>query len=133
MREIYPAGTTTIRNTEERFNYFLVIKPESLVMDIPQREYFVYKFKISLSAKRGIKELKDHFFPIVLEECREISDLEYSTGDFIHPDYISQNKTPIKFKLKEIPIYFQSTVREINLDKDLYKLGSKPPIKTPRI
>ena len=133
MAENFPAGTTTIRNLEPRFNYFLVVKPDSLVDDIPQKEYFVYKFKVSLTVKKGIKELTNYFSPTPLIECRELSDLAYSTEDFQHPDYINQDKEPLRFKMYEIPIYLQSQVRVIDLDKDPYKLGSKPPINIAKI
>lgn len=133
MAEIYPAGTTTIRNLESRFNYFLVVKPDSLADDIPQKEYFVYKFKVSVTSREGIRSLKSYFAPVELIECRELSDLAYSTEDFSHPDYINQNKEPLKIKMYEIPIYFQSQIQIIDLNKDPYTFGSKPPIKVATI
>ena len=133
MAEIYPAGTTTIRNLEPRFSYFLVVKPDSLADDIPQKEYFVYKFKVSVTAKAGLKSLKSYFSPVELIECRELSDLSYSTEDFLHPDYINQNREPLRFKMYEIPIYSQSQIQVIDLNKDPYALGSKPPIKVATI
>lgn len=129
MAEIFPAGTTTIRNLAPKFNYFLVVKPDGLVDDIPQKEYFVYRFKVAVTPKDGVKALKDYFKGITLIECRNLSDIEYATGIFSHPDYINQNKSPLTFKLKEIPIYFQSNVRVIDLEKDPYQYGSKPIIK----
>ena len=128
MAEIFPAGTRTLRNLTPRFNYFLVVKPDGLVDDIPQKEYFVYRFKVSVAAKDGIKSLKDYFSGITLIECRNLSDTEYATGNFSHPDYINQNKQPLTFRLREIPIYFQTNVRTIDLQKDIYQYGSKPII-----
>jgi len=58
---LYPAGTNTLRNLEPRFYYFLVVKPDSLVDDIPQKEYFVYRFKNSVTSKNGINSLKRYF------------------------------------------------------------------------
>jgi hypothetical protein len=103
MSTLYPAGTTTIRNLTPRFYYFLVVKPDSLVDDIPQKEYFVYRFKVSTSSKDGINSLKKYFNGVTLIECRALSDVEYATGNFYHPDYKNQNKQPLTFKLKEIP------------------------------
>jgi hypothetical protein len=129
MAEIYPGGTTTIRNLEQRFKYFLVIKKSDTPnRGVKQKEYFVYKFKVSVVAKAGINFLKNHFSSSSLVECRELSDLAYSTEDFEHPDYISQNKAPLRFKMYEIPIYFQTRIHVIDLEKDLYTIGSKPPI-----
>ncbi len=126
MATLYPAGTTTIRNLTPRFYYFLVVKPDSLADDIPQKEYFVYRFKVSTSSKDGVNSLKKYFNEVTLTECRALSDVEYATGNFYHPDYKNQNKQPLTFKLKEIPIYFQSQVRVIDLEKDPYQYGSKP-------
>jgi hypothetical protein len=125
---LYPAGTNTIRNLEPRFYYFLVVKPDSLVDDIPQKEYFVYRFKVSTTAKKGKKYLKSYFSPVTLIQCSEMTDVEYATGIFQHPDYINQNKEPLEFNLRDIPIYFQSTVGVIDLDKDPYQYGSNPII-----
>jgi hypothetical protein len=130
MAEIFPAGTTTIRNLAPRFNYFLVVKPDSLADDIPQKEYFVYRFKVSVTPKEGIKSLKKYFAGVTLIECRSLTDEEYATGNFKHPDYINQNKSPLIFRLRDIPIYFQSQIRIIDLQKDPYQYGSKPIIKT---
>ena len=129
MAEIFPAGTTTLRNLTPKFNYFLVVKPDSLADDIPQKEYFVYRFKVAVSTKDGIKSLKNYFSGVTLIECRSLSDNEYATGIFSHPDYINQNKQPLAFRLRDIPIYFQSNVRVIDLNKDVYQYGSKPIIK----
>jgi hypothetical protein len=129
MAEIFPAGTTTLRNLTPKFNYFLVVKPDSLADDIPQKEYFVYRFKVAVSPKDGIKSLKNYFSGVTLIECRNLSDNEYATGNFSHPDYINQNKQPLTFRLSDIPIYLQSNVRVIDLNKDLYQYGSKPIIK----
>ena len=46
----FPAGTKSIRNLTPKFNYFLVVKEDSIADDIPQKEYFVYRFKVALSA-----------------------------------------------------------------------------------
>lgn len=129
MAKNFPAGTTTIRNLTPRFSYFLVVKPDSLVDDIPQKEYFVYRFKVPVSGKDGVKNLKKYFSGVTLEVCRALDDVEYSTGTFSHPEYLNQNKKPLTFQLKEIPIYFQSTIGIIDLEKDPYQYGSKPIIK----
>lgn len=125
---IYPAGTQSIRNLEPRFFYFLVVKPDSLVDDIPQKEYFVYRFKVSIAAKKGINSLKKYFSPVQLIRCNQMTDVEYATGVFQHPDYINQNKEPLEFNLREIPIYFQSKIGVIDLEKDPYQYGSVPII-----
>ena len=132
MAEIYPAGTESIRNLTPTFNYFLVVKGDSLVDDIPQKEYFVYRFKVPVNKKDGVSQLKKYFKFVdtsIVYECRELTDLEYATGDFYHPDYKNSIKQPLKFKMREIPIYIQSEIRVINLEKDPYQYGSKPIIR----
>lgn len=129
MAPKYPAGTTTIRNLTPKYSYFLVVKPDPLQDDIPQKEYFVYRYKVAVSAKDGIKYLKDYFKGVTLEVCKQLTDIEYATGNFEHPFYLNQNKKPLKFKLKEIGIYIQSNIGKIDLNKDLYQYGSKPIIK----
>lgn len=132
MAEIYPPGTQSIRNLNQTFNYFLVVKGDSLVDDIPQKEYFVYRFKVPVNKKDGTSQLKKYFKFVdssVVYECRELSDLEYATGDFYHPDYKNSNKQPLRFKMREIPIYIQSEIRVIDLEKDPYQYGSKPIIR----
>jgi hypothetical protein len=124
----YPAGTRTIRNRERRYYYFLVIKPDDIVDDIPQKEYFVYRFKVSLSEKNGIKDLKKAFSPTILSKCIALTDIQYATGNFEHPDYTNQNRTPLTVKLKEIPIYLQTDIRKIDINKDVYQMGSTPII-----
>lgn len=128
MAEIYPAGTTTIRNLTPRYKYFLVVKPDALVDDIPQKEYFVYRYKVTVSAAAGIKSLSDYFTGVNLIECKELSDVEYATGNFQHPDYTNSNLSPLTFKLRDIPIYLQSQIGIIDLNKDPYQYGSKPVI-----
>lgn len=127
---LYPAGTNTLRNLEPRFYYFLVVKPDSLVDDIPQKEYFVYRFKNSVTSKNGITSLKKYFSPVDLIECRQLNDTEYATGVFDHPEYINQNREPLQFNLRDLPIYKQAKVGTIDLNKDLYTYGSKPIITT---
>jgi len=132
MADIFPAGTESIRNLTPKFSYFLVVKGDSIADDIPQKEYFVYRFKVALSAKDGISELKKYFkFTLTSQvfTCNELSDIEYATGNFYHPDYKNGKKEPLSFKLKEIPIYMQSQIRVIDLNKDPYQYGSKPIIK----
>ena len=132
MAEIYPAGTESIRNLTPTFNYFLVVKGDSLVDDIPQKEYFVYRFKVPVNKKDGISQLKKYFKFVdtsIVYECRELTDLEYATGDFYHPDYKNSVKQPLKFKMRESPIYIQSVIRVIDLEKDPYQYGSKPIIR----
>ena len=132
MAEIYPAGTESIRNLTPTFNYFLVVKGDSLVDDIPQKEYFVYRFKVTVNKKDGVSQLKKYFKFVdtsIVYECRELTDLEYATGDFYHPDYKNSVKQPLKFKMRDIPIYIQSVVRVIDLEKDPYQYGSKPIIR----
>ncbi len=46
MAEIYPAGTESIRNLTPTFIYFLVVKGDPLSAGIPQKEYFVYRYKV---------------------------------------------------------------------------------------
>lgn len=131
MAEIYPAGTESIRNLTPTFNYFLVVKGDSLVDDIPQKEYFVYRFKVPINKKDGISQLNNYFKstdPSIVYECRELSDIEYATGNFFHPDYKNSMKQPLRFKMREIPIYLQSQIRVIDLEKDPYQYGSKPII-----
>ena len=131
MAEIYPAGTESIRNLTPTFNYF-VVKGDSLVDDIPQKEYFVYRFKVPVNKKDGVSQLKKYFKFVdtsIVYECRELTDLEYATGDFYHPDYKNSVKQPLKFKMSEIPIYIQSEIRVIDLEKDPYQYGSKPIIR----
>ena len=128
----FPAGTKSIRNLTPKFNYFLVVKEDSIADDIPQKEYFVYRFKVALSAKEGISELKKYFEFILNSQvfiCNELSDIEYATGIFSHPYYKNGKKEPLSFRLKEIPIYMQSEIRAIDFNKDLYQYGSKPIIK----
>lgn len=132
MPKLYPAGTESIRNLSPTFNYFLVVKGDSLVDDIPQKEYFVYRFKVPVNKKDGISQLKKYFKFVEsskVYECRELSDLEYATGDFYHPDYKNSNKQDLRFKMREIPIYIQSQIRVIDLEKDPYQYGSKPIIR----
>jgi len=132
MAEIYPAGTQSIRNLTPTFNYFLVVKGDSLADDIPQKEYFVYRFIVPVNKKDGTSQLRKYFKFVEsakIYECREISDIEYATGDFYHPDYKNSNRQPLRFKLREIPIYLQSQIRVIDLEKDPYQYGSKPIIK----
>jgi hypothetical protein len=132
MAEIYPAGTESIRNLTPTFNYFLVVKGDSLVDDIPQKEYFVYRFKVPVNKNDGISQLRNYFKSIdlsVVYECRELSDIEYATGNFFHPDYTNSTKQPLRFKMREIPIYLQSQIRVIDLEKDPYQYGSKPIIR----
>ncbi len=128
MAEIYPAGTTTIRNLTPRYKYFLVVKPDALVDDIPQKEYFVYRYKVTVSSSDGIKSLTDYFVGVNLIECKELSDIEYATGNFQHPDYTNSNMSPLTFKLRDIPIYIQTQIGVIDLNKDPYQYGSKPII-----
>ena len=132
MADTFPAGTESIRNLTPKFNYFLVVKEDSIADDIPQKEYFVYRFKVALSAKDGISELKKYFEFILNSQvfiCNELSDIEYATGIFSHPYYKNGKKEPLSFRLKEIPIYMQSEIRVIDFNKDLYQYGSKPIIK----
>jgi hypothetical protein len=132
MAEIYPAGTESIRNLTPTFNYFLVVKGDSIADDIPQKEYFVYRFKVPVNKNDGISQLKKYFKFVttsLVYECRELSDLEYATGDFYHPDYTNSSKQQLRFKMREIPIYIQSQIRVIDLEKDPYQYGSKPIIR----
>ena len=132
MADTFPAGTESIRNLTPKFNYFLVVKEDSIADDIPQKEYFVYRFKVALSASDGISELKKYFKFILNSQvfvCNELSDVEYATGIFYHPYYKNSKKEPLSFRLKEIPIYMQSEIRVIDFNKDPYQYGSKPIIK----
>ena len=132
MADTFPAGTESIRNLTPKFSYFLVVKGDSIADDIPQKEYFVYRFIVALSAKDGISELKKYFKFTMNSQvftCNELSDIEYATGNFYHPDYKNSRKEPLAFKLKDIPIYMQAVIRVIDLNKDPYQYGSKPIIK----
>jgi hypothetical protein len=132
MADTFPAGTESIRNLTQKFSYFLVVKGDSIADDIPQKEYFVYRFKVALSAKDGISELMNYFkfnSNSQVFTCKELSDIEYATGIFYHPDYKNGKKEPVAFQLKEIPIYMQSEIRIIDFNKDPYQYGSKPIIK----
>ena len=129
MSTKFPAGTTTIRNLTPKYSYFLVVKPDPLQDDIPQKEYFVYRYKVPVSEKDGIKYLQNYFIGVTLEQCNQLTDVEYATGKFQHPFYLSQNRKPLTFRLKEIPIYLQEKIGEIDLQKDIFQYGSKPIIK----
>ena len=132
MADTFPAGTESIRNLTPKFSYFLVVKGDSIADDIPQKEYFVYRFKVALSAKAGISELMKYFKFTLNSQvftCNELNDIEYATGIFYHPYYKNGKKEPLSFKLKEIPIYIQSKIKVINFNKDQYQYGSKPIIK----
>lgn len=132
MAEIYPAGTESIRNLTPTFSYFLVVKGEALSFGIPQKEYFVYRYKVPVSKKDGVSQLLSYFNSLgdnTVSECREVTDLEYATGTFTHPEYLNTNRQPLKFKMRDIPIYLQSQIRVIDLEKDPYQYGSKPIIK----
>ena len=125
----YPAGTNTLRNLEEKYIYFLVVKFESLVTDVPQKEYFVYRFIVPVNAKRGKKELLNYLSGTKIEECKAISDIEYASGTFSHPEYKNGKNEPLTFPIKEIPIYIQTKINRIDFAKDQYKNGSKPIIR----
>lgn len=125
----YPAGTTTLRNLTPTYNYFLVVKPSDVDNDIPEVEYFVYHFIVSISSKDGINSLTNYFSGVNLITCQEISDTEYATGNFQHPHYLNQKNTPLTFKFKEIPIYFQAKQRVIDFTTDKFQYGSVPIIK----
>lgn len=129
MAKNFPAGTTTIRNLQPKFSYFLVVKTDSFKDNFAQKEYFVYRFIVPVADSVGIKNLKIYFSGETLDVCKALDDVEYSTGTFSHPYYLNQNKQPITFKLKEIPIYLQNKVGVIDLEKDPYQYGSKPIIK----
>ena len=89
--------------------------------DIPQKEYCVYRFKVPINKKDGISQLNNYFKstdPSIVYECRELSDIEYATGNFFHPDYKNSMKQPLRFKMREIPIYLQSQIRVIDLEKE---------------
>ena len=124
----YPANTRTIRSLTLRYHYFLVVKPDSLVDDIPQSEYFVYRFRVSVSEKIGVDDIKSYFKGTELEICRAMSDTEYATGIFLHPYYKNNNREPLSFAMNEIPIYNRTAIGVIDLEKDPYKYGSKPII-----
>lgn len=129
MVDNFPAGTESIRNLKEVFSYFLVVKEDSIANDIPQMEYFVYKFIVPISEKDGVKQLNDYFKKInstKIYECRSVSYNEYAVGNFLHPTYKNNKKLPLKIKMRDLPIYTQSQIRVIDLEKDKYQYGSKP-------
>jgi len=132
MAENYPAGTESIRNLTPTYIYFLVVKGDSIADDIPQKEYFVYRFIVSVSEKDGISQLTKYLQSIGQSDiivCRSVGDIEYATGKFDHPEYKNSNKGPLQFNLREIPIYIQAKIRTIDFEKDLYQYGSKPIIR----
>ena len=126
---ILPAGTRTVRSREETFSYFLITKPEALVSDIRTKEYFVYRFIVPVSSKDGIKQIKSYFSETTLDKWQALTDVEYATGTYQSEKYQNSKLSPLAFKIKEIPIYFQKNIRVIDLAKDLYYYGSKPIIK----
>jgi len=129
MRKNYPAETQSIRNLKDTFSYFLVVKETPSHSDIPHKEYFVYRFIVPVSDTDGINQLIKYFKNNNLGEvllCRSVSDNEYATGDFSHPTYKNSNRSPLKIKMRDIPIYMQKKIRVIDLNKDLYQYGSKP-------
>ena len=112
----FPAGTKSIRNLTPKFNYFLVVKEDSIADDIPQKEYFVYRFKVALSAKAGISELMKYFKFTLNSQvftCNELNDIEYATGNFYHPDYKNGKKEPLTFKLKVLLLEASKNVNTV--------------------
>jgi len=125
----FPANTESIRNLEQRYLYFLVVKFQELDFDVPQKKYFVYRFIVPVSSKRGERYIRSYFKGEKLQVCQSISDIEYASGIFTHPEYKRENKTPLRFPLKDIPIYIQTKINRIDLEKDVYQMGSKPIIR----
>lgn len=129
MRINYPPNTRLIRDLKPTFSYFLVVKEDSIATDIPLIEYFVYKFLVPVSATDGIKQLRNYFSKIKsikIDQCREISYNEYATGDFLHPYYKNSLRSPLRIKMRDLPIYIQNKINVIDLNKDKYQYGSKP-------
>lgn len=129
MSSKYPANTQTIRNLKETFIYFLVVKEEEISNDIPQSEYFIYRFIVPVSASDGKKQLNNYLSKNTegkVSVCREVSYNEYAVGDFPHPTYKNNQRLPLKIKMRDLPIYLQSSIRVIDFNKDKYQYGSKP-------
>ena len=129
MATNYPAETRSIRNLKDTFIYFLVVKDDSIADDIPQKEYFIYRFIVPITAKDGINQLNTFFKTQrkgSISSCTAVSDNEYATGNFLHPTYKNNNRLPLKIKMRDLPIYIQKQIRVIDLNKDLYHYGSKP-------
>jgi hypothetical protein len=101
MAKIFPAGTRTVRNLEPRFTYFLVVKTATRILtDLPLKEYFIYKYKVPVSERRGKNEITTHFSGENIESIIAINDTEYSTGKFSHPRYTNQTKHLYHFHIK---------------------------------
>ena len=125
----YPPGTQSIRNLKDTFIYFLTVREDSIINDIPQVEYFIYRFIVPVSAKDGIKQLREYYSktnPTKIYECREVQYNEYAVGNFLHPSYKNDSRSPLKIKMREIPIYIQNKIRVIDFNTDKYQYGSKP-------
>ena len=118
---LYPSGTTTIRNLTPRYTYFLVVRntPKSLT-DLPLIDYFIYQYIVSVSADRGISDLTTSGTISVVA----LSDLVYSSGSFIHPKYTNQTDSSLQIPYIEILIRQQTTIGVVDTT------GSPPTTST---
>ena len=129
MAKIFPAGTRTVRNLEPRFYYFLVVKPATrLLSNLPLKEYFIYKYKVPISARRGESEIRSHFSGENIEKILALNETEYSTGKFNHPKYTNQDEVPISFPYKDLLIYEQNNIGKVEIKNKIPSVGGKAPL-----
>ena len=129
MSDIFPAGTRTIRNLEPRYSYFLVVKPATrLLSDLPLSEYFIFKYKVSVSEKRGISDIKGHFPGESIDTIKALNDTEYSTGKFEHPRYKNQVQIPLSFPYKSLMVYEQVNIGKIQIQGFIPSIGGSAPL-----
>jgi hypothetical protein len=129
MAKIFPAGTRTVRNLEPRFTYFLVVKTATRILtDLPLKEYFIYKYKVPVSERRGKNEITTHFSGENIESIIAINDTEYSTGKFSHPRYTNQNETPLSFPYKDLLVYDQENIGKVEIKRRIPSVGGSAPL-----
>lgn len=132
MAKIFPAGLRTVRNLEPLFSYFLVVKKATRILSpLPLREYFIYKYIVPVSEKRGKSDITNHFSTESLDLIVPLNDTDYSIGKFQHPKYTNQDETPLSFPYKDLPIYTQKEIGKIEIIDRMPALGSVPPLKLP--
>lgn len=130
MAKIFPAGLRTVRNLEPLFSYFLVTKKATRILsDLPLREYFVYKYKVPVSEKRGKSDISSHFSTETLDSIMPLNDTDYSVGLFQHPKYTNQDEVPLSFPYRDLPIYEQKEIGKIEIINRIPSLGGVPPLK----
>lgn len=128
MALIFPADTNKLRNLEERFSYFVVIKSATrLLTNLPLKEYFIYKYIVPVTEKRGKNEILQHFEGDFIDKIYPINDTEYSTGKFSHPRYTTRSDVNLSIPYKEIPIYTQTNICKVEIKGSMPSMGSNPP------